>query len=111
MHPSEHSLQIYEELADAFDRQQNEGMRDLFLLLAADAAFSAGRDADAERLRQRLLRLNPHHTLRAYASFGEAAASPDVHVYLEGLRQKYPVQRAAEMLGLNLPPPGPGADD
>src|SRR5262249_16939846 len=68
MHPSEHNLQVYEELADTFDRQQNQALRDQFLLLAADAALTAGRQDEAERLRQRLLWLNPHHSVRAYTS-------------------------------------------
>ena len=43
MHPSGQIYQVYEELADSFDQQQNHLLRDQFLLLAADAALSAGR--------------------------------------------------------------------
>src|SRR4051812_15996007 len=110
MQPSEHSLQVYEELADTFDRQQNHALRDQFLLLAADAALSAGRDDEAERLRQRLLWLNPHHSVRAYSSFAEAAVAPGIHEYLERLRQKYPPEQAEGMLESALPhsaPPPP----
>jgi hypothetical protein len=109
---SAHSVQVYEELADTFDQQQNEALRDQFLLLAADAALSAGRADEAERLRQRLLWLNPHHSVRAYASFGEAAVAPGIHEYLDRLRQKYPPEQAEVLLESALPhaPPPPASD-
>src|SRR5262245_43664896 len=109
---SAHSVQVYEELADTFDRQQNEALRDQFLLLAADAALSAGRADEAERLRQRLLWLNPHHSVRAYTSFAEAAVAPGIHEYLDRLRQKYPPEQAEDMLDSALPhaPPPPPSD-
>src|SRR4051812_3805529 len=111
MQPSEHSLQVYEELADTFDRQQNHALRDQFLLLAADAALSAGRDDEAERLRQRLLWLNPHHSVRAYSSFAEAAVAPGIHEYLDRLRQKYPPEQAEGMLDSALPHSAPPPAD
>src|SRR2546423_9349803 len=111
MHPSEHSLQVYEELADTFDQQQNHALRDQFLLLAADAALSAGRADEAERLRQRLLRLNPHHSVRAYSSFADAAMAPGIHEYLDRLRQKYPPDQAEEMLESALPHSAPPPSD
>src|SRR5262249_47601099 len=65
--------------------------------------LTAGRQDEAERLRQRLLWLNPHHSVRAYASFAEAAVAPGIHEYLERLRQKYPPQQAEAMLESALP--------
>ena len=59
-----------------------------------DAALRAGHTAEAELLRQRLLRLNPHHLLKPYASFAEAAGHPDIQSYIEELRLKYPVEVA-----------------
>src|SRR5206468_146098 len=94
----ERTLQIYQELSDSFEVQHNPSMRDLFLMLAADAALRAGHSAEAELLRQRLLRLNPHHLLKPYASFAEAAGHPDIQSYIEELRQKYPVEVAEDML-------------
>src|SRR5262249_54285222 len=110
--PSEHNLQVYEELADTFDRQQNQALRDQFLLLAADAALTAGRQDEAERLRQRLLWLNPHHSVRAYTSFAEAAPAPGIPQYLDRLRQKSPPQQAEAMLESALPhsAPPPASD-
>ena len=99
----ERTLQVYQELSDSFERQHNPSMRDLFLMLAADAALHAGHTAEAELLRQRLLRLNPHHLLKPYTSFAEAAGHPDIQSYIEELRQKYPAEVAEEMLESALP--------
>ena len=45
-------LTIYAELADQYDRLGQVSMRDRFLMLAADAALTAGRADEAERLRK-----------------------------------------------------------
>src|SRR5262249_4438146 len=108
----EHTLRVYQDLADSFDQQHNASLRDLFLLLAADAALRAGHQAEAELLRQRLLRLNPHHLLKPYASFAEASSYPDIQGYVEELRQKYPAEVAEEMLESVVPhAPAPGPAD
>ena len=99
----ERTLQIYQELADSFEQQHNPSMRDLFLMLAADAALRAGHAVEAELLRQRLAALNPHHLLKPYASFSEAANHPDIQSYVEELRQKYPVEAAEDMLESVMP--------
>lgn len=98
MHSRERALQVYQDLADSFEQQKNPGMRDMFLMLAADAALRAGHTAEAELLRVRLLRLNPDHLLKPYVSFAEAATAPDIQSYLDELRQKYPVEAAEDML-------------
>ena len=67
MHPHENLLRVYRELADWYERQRQPQMRDRFLVLAADAAQTAGRADEAERLRLRLLKVNPHHMLKPYA--------------------------------------------
>jgi hypothetical protein len=102
---------IYKELADAHERQRQPQMRDRFLVLAADAALTAGRPAEADLLLARLLRSNPHHMLRPYATFAEAMASPDVANYVGELRRAYPPEQAeAEFDALRAarggPPPG-----
>jgi hypothetical protein len=89
---------IYQDLADVHERQGQPQMRDRFLVLAADAAQCAGRDDEAERLRQRLLKRSPHHMLRPFASFAEALASPDVQKYVSDLRRSYPPAEAERLL-------------
>jgi hypothetical protein len=113
MSTREYEQQIYQELADTFERQHQPELRDHFLILAADMALSAGRAEEAERLRQRLLRTNPHHVLRPYASFAQAAANADIQTFLEELRQRYPVDRAQDMLESFWPgvPDGPAPGD
>jgi hypothetical protein len=88
---------IYKELADWHERQGQPQLRDRFLVLAADAALAAGRAAEADLLLLRLLRANPHHMLRPFASFAEAVASPDVQNYVAELRRTYPPEKAEEM--------------
>jgi hypothetical protein len=89
---------IYRELADWHHQHGQPQLRDRFLVLAADAALSAGRADEAERLRHRLLRLTPHHMLRPFASFAEALGSPDVQGYVAELRRSYPPARAEQLL-------------
>jgi hypothetical protein len=88
---------MYKELADWHERQAQPQTRDRFLVLAADAALSAGRSAEADLLLMRLLRSNPHHMLRPYSSFANAMASPDVTNYVAELRRTYPPEQAEEL--------------
>jgi hypothetical protein len=111
--------QTYEQLAERYERQQEPRQRDNLLVLAADAAFNAGQAAEAERLRRRLLELNPHHLLRPFASFAEAFQSPDVRDLLADLRRQYPPEYVQRLLGKSeakavpsgngprIPPPPP----
>jgi hypothetical protein len=92
------SQQVYEELAGWYDRQGQAKLRDWFLVLAADAALAQGRADQAERLRQRLLHVNPHHLLRPFGSFAEALQSPDVQGYVADLRRNYPPETADQLL-------------
>lgn len=89
---------VYTRLAEWNESQGQPDLRDRFLVLAADAALHAGRSDEAERLRRRLLQVNPHHLLRPYASFVEALASPDVQSYIGELRWKYPPATAEKLL-------------
>jgi hypothetical protein len=91
-------LQVYQALADWHERQQQAQLRDRFLLLAADAALTAGQPDAAEHLRLRLLQHSPHHMLKPFASFAEALRSPDVQGYLSDLRDTYPLELARQML-------------
>jgi hypothetical protein len=92
------SALTYLKLSEWFNRKGQPQQRDRFLVLAADAAHAAGRQQDAEKLRQRLLKHNPHHLLRPYASFSQAMDSVDVQSYVNDLRNSYPPKKAAEML-------------
>jgi len=91
-------IRVYRELAEIYDGQGQAQMRDRFLVLAADTALAAGQAEDAERLRAHLLRLNPHHLLKPYDSFAEAAKSADVENYLSALRRSHPYERTEHLL-------------
>jgi hypothetical protein len=92
------TVRVYQELANFYVQQGQAQMRDRFLVLAAEAMYSAGRTEEAERLRGRLLQVNPHHLFKPFASLSEAMKSADVKNYLEGLRRTYPPEKAAHLL-------------
>jgi hypothetical protein len=112
-------LRVYEELAARFVKQNEPRFRDHCLVLAADAALSAGRPADAERVRQRLLQYNPHHLVRPFATMAEAMQAPDVQEYVADLRRQWPpefVQKlylgsADEPSAFESPVSAPGVPD
>jgi hypothetical protein len=91
-------LQVYRDLAEWYESHGQPQMRDRFLVLAADAAVSAGQTENGEQLRQRLLQLNPHHLLRPYPSLARALQAPDVQTYLRSLRENYPLETARDLL-------------
>src|SRR5262249_17777926 len=91
-------IQVYEELATSHERQDQGRQRDLFLVLAADAALALGQRDRAERFRQRLLHGNPHHLLKPFGSFSEALRSPDVQMFVEDLRRLCPPETADKLL-------------
>jgi hypothetical protein len=117
MHSYDKILQVYVDLAQMYQQQNDAGMREVFLMLAADAALRAGRPGQAEQLRQELLRQNPYHALKPFPTFVEATQHPDIENYLDDLRLKYPVEVAQDMLESVIPatlsPPAsttPGTD-
>ncbi len=89
---------LYEHLANREEAQGVAQTRDRYLILAADAALSAGDEREAERLRGRLLEHNPSHMLRPYASLSEAMQSADVENYIADLRGTYPPEEAEREL-------------
>jgi hypothetical protein len=91
-------LQVYRDLADWYERQGEAAMRDRFLVLAADAAFTSGQPQEAERLRQRLLHGNPHHMLKPFNSFNQALQSSTIQIYIHDLRTNYPAETAEKLL-------------
>jgi hypothetical protein len=105
-------LRVYLELVDWYERKAQAPMRDRFLVMAADAALSAGQTDEAERLRQRLLQANPHHMLKPYPSLSQALQAPHVQTYLQDLRLNYPLDVAEELMRTlktkeGTPPPLP----
>jgi hypothetical protein len=96
---NERTIQVYEDLADHFNRQKDARQRDIFLVLAADAAYALGHPDHAERLRLRLLQGSPHSLLKPYSSFGEARKASDIQLLLEDLRNQYPPEAAEKLLG------------
>src|SRR5262245_19582466 len=91
-------IRVYEDLAYVSDRQGQARLRDCYLVLAADAAYNAGWEDDAERIRVQLLSFNPHHLLRPYVSFRDALRSPDIQSYVEDLRHTHPPELAEREL-------------
>jgi hypothetical protein len=92
------TARVYQDLAYHYARQGQAQMRDRFLVLAADAMHAAGRRDEAERLRQRLLQVNPHHLFKPYPSVAEAMKSADVRKYVDDLRRTYPPEKAVQLL-------------
>jgi hypothetical protein len=88
----------YEALADRFVKLAEPRRRDHCLVLAADAAQAAGRTDEAERLRKRLLQVNPFHLLRPYTSMSEALQSSDVREYIADLRNQLPPESVQKLL-------------
>lgn len=103
----EQVVRVYEDLAYAYDRQGQARLRDCFLVLAADAAFTSGWEEEADRLRVQLLSFNPHHLLKPYVSFADALRSPDIQSYIDDLRVSHPPE-AAERELRKLQPELPG---
>src|SRR4051794_8744096 len=95
---SDRAVQIYEDLANLEESRGDAQLRDRFLMLAADAALTAGQADQAERLRGRLLQVNPHHLLKPYRTLAEGLQSPDVKSYLVNLRQTCPPEAAEQLL-------------
>lgn len=89
---------VYEDLAEHYTKKGEAQSRDIFLILAADAAHQVGRADQAERLRGRLLQFSPHNLLLPYASFADAMHSPDIQDYLHDLRRQYPPDQALTLM-------------
>ncbi|MEI7684015.1 MAG: hypothetical protein WCL32_03245 [Planctomycetota bacterium] len=89
---------IYHELSIRYDRQREEGLRDVFLLLAADVAFASGRGDEAERLHHEMIQANPNSIVRPFPSFAAALQSLDIQDYLADLRRQFPPEEAEKLL-------------
>lgn len=91
-------VDTYRQIADWYHNHGQPQHRDRFLVLAMDRAFSDGQGSEAESLRQKLLRHNPHHLFKPFANYPQALKSPDVQSYLGELRRSYPPQAATSIL-------------
>jgi hypothetical protein len=98
MPSTDQTVRVYRELAENYGRQGQTQMRDRFLFLAADAAFSAGQPDEADNLRNRLLQHNPHHLLKPFNSFSDAMKSVDIRNYLAALKRSHPFEQAEHHL-------------
>jgi hypothetical protein len=108
---AEPTVRVYQELAACYDERGEPQMRDRFLVLAADEAFTVGLRDEAENLRARLLKYNPHHLLKPYTSYAEAMKSTDVRSYVAALRRSHPHEKAVDLLrSLQSPHPQPEPD-
>ncbi len=96
--PTDTSAKVYQELADWYEQQRDGPMRDRFLLLAAASLLSSGHNDEAEKIRLRLLKLNPNHLLKPFPSLAEAVKSRDVREYIDGLRRNYSPPAASQLL-------------
>ena len=96
--PTDTSAKVYQELADWYEHKRDGPMRDRFLLLAAASLLSSGHNDEAEKIRLRLLKLNPNHLLKPFPSLAEAVKSRDVREYIDGLRRNYSPPAASQLL-------------
>jgi hypothetical protein len=104
------AIDVYRKLAEEHNRLNHPLERDRFLLLAADAALTAGQRDEAERFRRSILSQNPNHLLKPYGTLDEALKSSDILAYVQQLRRSYPQDKAATMLdGLKKSAPPPSA--
>ncbi len=102
---TESDVAIYVALADHHEKTGEAALRDRYLVLAADAALTAGRPVEAERLRQRLLRNSRSHLLGPFQSFVHAQSTPDVQLLLGELRRSCPPKEARRLLDAPAPRP------
>jgi hypothetical protein len=102
---------IYQELAQRYGSQKEPRLRDVFMMLAADAAHASGRKDDADKLRRAMLEANPNSLLRPFPSFAAALQSLDIQDYLADLRRQYPPDVAEKLLEkVRANPLGPTSD-
>jgi len=89
---------VFEDLAELYAQRGDAKKRDIFLVLAADAAHADGKLDEAEKLRHRLMLHSPNNLFRPFFSWREALESADVQTFLDSLRRRFPVDKAAKLL-------------
>src|SRR5262249_53351076 len=96
--PTTEPAALYHRLAELSARRGEASLRDRYLALAADAAFSCGRPDEAERLRKPLIAATPQHALASFPPFEAAPRAGHVQAYLRSLRQTNPPEEARKLL-------------
>lgn len=91
-------IELYQQIAEAYHAQGKYQERDRFLVLALDAASSAGHSVLAEQIRTRLLELNPNHLIKPYLNCAVALQSPNFITYAAQLRKNFPPPVAQSLL-------------
>lgn len=100
MNPDE-ALATYLSLTEQMDRESGtgaKGLRDQFLVLAMDAAKSAGRAEMAGSLWQRLASVSPGHPVTRYRDFATAFQSAEALTVIRELKLEFPPEMAKERL-------------
>lgn len=91
-------IELYQQVAEAYHAQAKYQERDRFLVLALDAAHTAGQNSIAEQIRLRLLELNPNHLIKPYATTATALQSSNFVTYSSQLRKNFPPAKAQALL-------------
>ena len=91
-------IELYQQVAEAYHAQSKYQERDRFLVLALDAASSAGHNVQAEQIRTKLLELNPNHLIKPYLNCAVALQSPNFITYASQLRKNFPPVKAQALL-------------
>jgi hypothetical protein len=89
---------LYLQLATASAQQGQRSAESRFLLLAAAAADEAGLLSVAEGCRERIVRMNPDHTLRRFSTVREALTYPEFASYVRELGEAYPAAKGDYLL-------------
>lgn len=92
------TIELYQQVAEAYHTQNKFQERDRFLVLALDAAQTAGQNGLAEQIRSKLLELNPNHLIKPYSSSEAALQAPNFVTYLSQLRKNFPPAKAKALL-------------
>ena len=93
-----HQLGIYLHLAQASMRRRRPLVRDRMLLLAGVVAANMQLETVAAHCRRVILRNNPQHLLRRWASIPEALVDEEFLGFLKQVRRRYPPEKAERML-------------
>ena len=93
-----HQLGVYLHLAQASKRGRRLLMRDRMLVLGGSLAAELGLHSLAAYCRDEILRHNPKHLIRRWATVALALDDDDFLVFLKQVRRRYPSERVERML-------------
>lgn len=98
MHDHEYAMLSYLRLAVLSHEKRQLPGRDRFLLLAGTQACRSGLPEVADRCRDLVLRNNPRHLVRQYATFADALRNPDFQPFVKQLERFCPLEKAEHLL-------------